>query len=119
MGELQLFYAACDVAFIGGSLVPIGGHNLLEASAVGRPVVMGPHLFNFSEISAMAFERGAAVRISDPVDLAPALSDFLGNANRRFEVGQAGRRLVEENRGALKKTMALIAPLLGEAPITQ
>ena len=119
MGELQIFYAACDVAFIGGSLVPVGGHNLLEASAVGKPVVMGPQLFNFTEISAMAIECGAAVRINQPGELASALSDFLGNANRRFEVGEAGRRLVEENRGALNKTMALIAPLLGEAPITQ
>jgi 3-deoxy-D-manno-octulosonic-acid transferase len=112
MGELQLFYGAADVAFIGGSLVPTGGHNLLEASAVGRPVVFGPHMFNFQEISQMTLERGAGVQIQSPVDLAPAVADFLGNANRRDSAGLAGRKMVEENRGALTANMRLIEQLL-------
>lgn len=112
MGELQLFYAAADVAFVGGSLVPVGGHNLLEASAVGTPVVFGPHTFNFEEIAAMALERGAGVRIKSAAQLAPALSDFLGNANRRFEAGERGKKMVDENRGAVARTLRLIETLL-------
>lgn len=112
MGELQLFYAAADVAFIGGSLVATGGHNLLEAAAVGKPVVFGPHMFNFAEIAAMALERGAGVQVRTTAELAPAIGDFLGNANRRFGAGEAGRKMVEENRGALVRTVKLIEELL-------
>jgi len=112
MGELPLLYAAADVAFIGGSLVPTGGHNLLEASAVGKPVVFGPHMFNFQEISRMTLERGAGVQIQSAGQLAATISDFLGNANRRDSAGEAGRRMVEENRGALTANMRLIEKLL-------
>lgn len=112
MGELQLFYGAVDVAFVGGSLVATGGHNLLEAAAVGTPVVFGPYMFNFQEISELALERGAGVQIQRPQDLAPALADFLGNANRRFEAGEAGKKLVEENRGALERNLRLLERLL-------
>jgi len=113
MGELQLFLAACDAAFIGGSLVPVGGHNTLEASVVGKPVVFGTHMFNFSEIAAMTLERGAGVQIQSAAELAPAMSDLLGSANRRDALGDAGRRMVEENRGALARTLALIEEVLG------
>ena len=112
MGELQLFYGAADVAFIGGSLVPTGGHNLLEASALGKPVVFGPHMFNFQEISQMTLDRGAGVQVQSLDQLAAAVSDFLGNANRRDSVGEAGRKMVEENRGALTANMRLIEPLM-------
>ena len=113
MGELQLFFGAADVAFIGGSLVPTGGHNLLEASALGKPVVFGPHMFNFQEISQMTLERGAGVQIQAPSELAAAVSDFLGNANRRDNAGEAGRKMVEENRGALAANMRILEQLLG------
>lgn len=108
MGELMLFYGAADVAFIGGSLVPKGGQNLLEAAALGKPVVFGPHMFNFREIARLALERGAAVQVHDAAALCAALGDFLGNANRRFAAGEAGRRLIEENRGAAARTLALV-----------
>lgn len=112
MGELQLFYAAVDVAFIGGSLVATGGHNLLEAAAVGTPFVFGPHTFNFAEITAMALERGAGVQVQSAAELAPALSDFLGNANRRFEAGERGKKMVDENRGAVARTLRLVEGLM-------
>ncbi len=112
MGELMLFYGACDCAFVGGSLVSVGGHNLLEAEALAKPVVFGPHMFNFTEIAQLTLERGAGVQVPDAVQLAPAISDFLGNANRRDRAGEAGRKLVEENRGALDRTMQLLRPLL-------
>ncbi len=112
MGELMLFYGAADVAFIGGSLVPKGGQNLLEAAALGKPVVFGPHMFNFREIAALALRRGAAVAVNDAAALPAAIGDFLGNAHRRFAAGEAGRRLIEEHRGALARTMALVEKLL-------
>jgi 3-deoxy-D-manno-octulosonic-acid transferase len=115
MGELQLFYGAADCAFIGGSLVPTGGHNLLEAAAVGKPVVFGPHMFNFQEISQMTLERGAGVQVQERGRLAPAVADFLGNANRRDVAGEAGRKMVEENRGALAANMRLIEQLMGNS----
>jgi 3-deoxy-D-manno-octulosonic-acid transferase len=112
MGELQLFYGAVDVAFVGGSLVPVGGHNILEAAAVGTPVVFGPHMNNFQDIARLVVERGAGVQIQNAAQLTPAVSDFLGNANRRDGAGEAGKKLIAENRGALERTLKLIAQLL-------
>ncbi|BAU50335.1 3-deoxy-D-manno-octulosonic acid transferase [Sulfurifustis variabilis] len=116
MGELQLFYGAADVAFIGGSLVPTGGHNLLEAAAVGTPVVFGPHMHNFTEIARLTLERGAGVQVMNATQLAPAISDFMGNANRRFNAGEAGKRMVAENRGAVERTLELIGKLIPADP---
>jgi 3-deoxy-D-manno-octulosonic-acid transferase len=112
MGELQLFFAACDVAFVGGSLVATGGHNLLEPAAVGVPTVFGPHMFNFAEIAALTLERRAGRQVGAPGELAEAVAHYLENPNARFEAGEAGRKLVEENRGALERTLKLLAPLL-------
>lgn len=108
MGELLLFYAAADAAFIGGSLMPLGGQNLLEAAAVGTPVVFGPSMFNFADISRMAIERGAGRRVQDATELAAAIGDYLENPSLRRAAGDAGRSMVAENRGALLKTMALV-----------
>lgn len=114
MGELPLFYAAADVAFVGGSLVETGGHNVLEPCALGVPVVFGPHMYNFVEISRMTLERGAGVQVADAAELADTVERFLHDANLRFRVGEAGRRMVEENRGSLRRTMDAIRPLLPE-----
>ena len=107
MGELLLFHAAADVSYIGGSLVPLGGQNLLEAAAVGTPVVFGPHMFNFSEISRMARGRGAGRQVQDAAELASVVADYLGNPAARRAAGEAGQRMVAENRGALAKTLEL------------
>jgi 3-deoxy-D-manno-octulosonic-acid transferase len=115
MGELQLFFAASDCAFVGGSLVATGGHNVLEASAVGKPVVFGPHMFNFTEIAALTLERGAGTQIERPEQLAAAVAEYLSNPVRHAEAGEAGRKLVEENRGALEHTLELIEQLLPSA----
>jgi len=112
MGELMLFYGACDCAFVGGSLVAVGGHNLLEAEALGKPIVFGPHMFDFSEIAQLTLERGAGQQVQNAAQLAPAIADFLSDADRRDVAGEAGRRMVEENRGALERTMRLLEPLL-------
>jgi 3-deoxy-D-manno-octulosonic-acid transferase len=107
MGELLLFHAAADVSYIGGSLVPLGGQNLLEAAAVGTPVVFGPHMFNFSEISRMARGRGAGRQVQDAAELASVVADYLRNPAARRAAGEAGQRMVAENRGALAKTLEL------------
>ena len=112
MGELLVYYAAADVAFVGGSLVPVGGHNLLEPAALGLPVVTGPHLFNFTEIGRRLTEIGAATQVSTVRELGRAVSELLDDGNRRHAAGEAGRVFVENNRGALQRLLALLSPFL-------
>jgi len=112
MGELQRLYAAADVAFIGGSLVPHGGQNLLEACAVHVPVAFGPHMFHFEEISAMAVERGAARQVHDVQGLVAAIALYLEQPDLRRAAGSAANTLVTDNRGALGRTLALVEDAL-------
>ena len=112
MGELPLLYAAADVAFVGGSLVPHGGHNLLEPAALGLPVVTGPHVFNFVEICELLIDAGAAVKVTDTDELLQTVTRWLGDANERHRVGQLGRQVVEKNRGALQAVMAMVGRYL-------
>ena len=108
MGEMFAYYAACDVAFIGGSLLPLGGQNLLEACAVGKPVIVGPHTFNFEEATRDAIEAGAAVRVADSAELASTLQALLDDASRCAAMSQAGREFTEKHRGATERTLALL-----------
>lgn len=108
MGELPAFLAAGDAAFIGGSLVPTGGHNLLEASAAGIPVAVGPHVFNFARITELMVREGAAVQVADAHGLAECLQLWLSDATERARVGEQGRRVVRENQGALQKLVDLL-----------
>ncbi|OGI44349.1 MAG: 3-deoxy-D-manno-octulosonic acid transferase [Candidatus Muproteobacteria bacterium RBG_16_64_11] len=112
MGELQVFIMASDVAFIGGSLVATGGHNLLEAAAVGVPVVFGPYMHNFAEISQLTLEHGAGTQVRDTGELARAVIDYLERPDLRFRAGEAGKRMVAQNRGALNNTLALVNQFL-------
>lgn len=112
MGELPIFLAASDVAFVGGSLVNHGGHNVLEPAALGVPVVIGPHMFNFAAISELLLEEGAAVQVHSAHELANVVVRWLTNASERSRIGENGQRVVEENRGALEKLAALIAAQL-------
>ena len=114
MGELPLFYAASDVAFVGGSLVKIGGHNLLEPAALGLPIVSGPHVFNAQEIADMFADLGACRIVDSPAELANAISELLGNKTLAAELGSQGRELLQQNRGALARLLGLLEPLLGE-----
>ena len=108
MGELPVFLGAADSAFIGGSLVPVGGHNMLEASAQGVPVAFGPHVFNFATISRLLLDEGAAEQVMDSAELARLLVRWLGDASARSEVGERGRRVVDANRGALDALWSLL-----------
>jgi 3-deoxy-D-manno-octulosonic-acid transferase len=111
MGELLKLYTASDVAFVGGSLVPVGGHNVLEACAVGLPVIFGPHMFNFDEISQLTLSRKAGIQVDSNRDLVAAVETYLDDANLRFETGEKGKKLVQQNRGALERTSELIFAL--------
>jgi 3-deoxy-D-manno-octulosonic-acid transferase len=108
LGELQMLYACCDVAFVGGSLVPIGGHNLLEPAALSRPILVGPHNFNAPDIAQMFLESGAAIEVSSAAQLSDRVLDLLSNASRGEELGARGRSLVDANRGALERVLQLI-----------
>lgn len=112
MGELPVFYAAADVAFVGGSLVDVGGHNLLEPAALGVPVVFGPHMFNFAVIAALFLKEGAARQADDAAAVAAIVREWFADPGLRVRIGAAGRRVVEGNRGALDKTMDAVAALL-------
>lgn len=112
LGELLEFYAAGDVAFVGGSLVPIGGHNLLEPAALGVPTLTGPHTFNGPEVAQLLISRGAARVVHDPQELAAAVSALLANPAERERIGALGRDSVEASRGALERLLQLIEPLL-------
>ena len=109
MGELPLFYAAADVAFVGGSMVPTGGHNILEPAALGVPVVVGPHTFNFLEIVRALLGQGGGERVWNEAELATAVVRYLEDPKLRDAAGSCGRELVERNRGALAKLQALLA----------
>ena len=112
MGELTAFYAASDVAFVGGSLVPVGGHNLLEPAALGVPVITGPHTENGPEIARLLIEAGGALEVADGVALAAAAGRLLADPALRERMGESARSFVEAHRGSLARLLALIEPLL-------
>jgi 3-deoxy-D-manno-octulosonic-acid transferase len=112
MGELTLFYAASDAAFVAGSLVPIGGHNLLEPAALGLPLLSGPHVFNAQEIADMFVDKGACKLVQDSAELAAAVDGLLSDPETASQLGDAGREILEGNRGSLARLMAMIEPLL-------
>jgi len=112
LGELPKFYAAGDIAFVGGSLVPIGGHNLLEPAALGLPVLAGTYNFNSADIAKMLIERGAVRIVQDAATLAIAVGELLANPAMRSKMGASGRKAIDDNRGAVGRLMAFLEPLL-------
>jgi 3-deoxy-D-manno-octulosonic-acid transferase len=112
MGELTAFYAASDMAFVGGSLVPVGGHNLLEPAALGVPVITGPHTQNGPEIARLLIEAGGALEVADGSALAAAAGRLLTDRALRERMGENARSFVEAHRGSLARLLALIEPLL-------
>ena len=108
LGELQAFFNVADVAFVGGSLQDIGGHNLLEPAAAGVPIITGPHLHNFAEIASQ-LRQVDAMRVVESGDaLADALDALLAEPQARERMGKAGRELVESGRGALARTREVV-----------
>lgn len=112
MGELLKLYACADVAFVGGSLIAQGGHNVLEAAAWGLPILSGPHLFNFQTIADLLLSAGGLVVVQNSDALALEVIRLFDHPERAKTMGQQAERVVHENRGALNKQLALIQDFL-------
>jgi 3-deoxy-D-manno-octulosonic-acid transferase len=108
MGEMFAYYAACDVAFIGGSLLPYGAQNLIEACAAGKPVLIGPSSFNFTEAAEGAVAAGAAIRVADATVLAREARRLLGDRAARERMSRAGRAFCALHRGATARVVDLV-----------
>jgi 3-deoxy-D-manno-octulosonic-acid transferase len=114
LGELKLYYATVDVAFVGGSLVPTGGHNMLEPAALSLPVLFGMSVHNFTEISERLLSKHAAIQVADEKELALQVLNLLEHSERRDQMGSAGRHFVEQNQGAVAKVAKRINQVLNE-----
>lgn len=108
MGEMAAYYRLADVAFVGGSLLPLGGQNLIEAAACGCPVVVGPHTFNFLQATTGAIAAGAALRVADEVALAETVRQLFGDAEKLAAMRQAAGDFARAHRGATQRTLAFI-----------
>lgn len=113
LGELRCFYAASDVAFVGGSLVPIGGHNVLEPAVAGLPVLFGPHHFNFVEIGSKLKASGGGIEVQNAEELAFWVERLLNDRALRNEMGRNGKRFVSSNQGAVRRALELLGSVMG------
>lgn len=112
LGELVNFYAACDVAFVGGSLVPVGGHNLLEPVVLGVPVLTGPYYDNAVDVAEMLLAAGAVRRVADSTELAERVAEILGDSAVRARMAERGWRVIEDNRGAVERLVERVQRLV-------
>lgn len=117
VGELAALYALADIAFVGGSLVPTGGHNILEPAQYGAAILVGPYTFNFREIVSI-FEKGNAVRVVQVERLSHDLLALLQNQEERSGLGQRAKDLFAQHAGATQKTLQALEPLLATPPVT-
>ncbi|WP_444959771.1 lipid IV(A) 3-deoxy-D-manno-octulosonic acid transferase [Microbulbifer sp. VVAC002] len=111
MGELLRFYGASDIAFVGGSLVSVGGHNMIEPAAWGVPVISGPHLHNFATVSSLLQEAGAMVVVEDSESMALQVQAWLEDVGQRKAAGQRGKKVASENSGALQRLLGEVERL--------
>ncbi len=112
MGEMFAYYGACDVAFVGGSLLPLGGQNLIEPCAMGKPVLVGPHTFNFADITESAIGAGAARRCSDAPAVLEQARRIFADPSQQQEMGQRALAFARQHRGATARTLELLRPLV-------
>ena len=112
MGEMFAYYAACDCAFVGGSLLPLGGQNLIEPAALGKPVLIGPHTFNFALVTEQAIAAGGAALVADADALMAQASALLQDPARLSSMGERALAFANQHRGATPRTIAAIKPLL-------
>lgn len=112
MGEMFAYYAAADIAFIGGSLMPYGGQNLIEACAVGTPIVVGPHMYNFAEATRQAVSAGAAIQVSNTAELAAQVQRLLQDHALLHDMHRHCAEFIGSNRGATEKSLQLVERLL-------
>ena len=114
IGELSQLFSKADVTFIGGSLLPFGGHNILEPAYWGKPSIFGPHMENFPIAKDFLIE-GAAIMVKDPGGLAAAIKDLLENTEKAEHMGQKAKGIIDKNTGAVKKAVALVRSFLGNS----
>ena len=112
MGEMAFYFAACDVAVIGGSFLPLGGQNLIEALAAGAPVVLGPSMFNFAEATRLALDAGAALQVGDAAAAIREAAGLLESPGKRKAMAEAGKALCALHRGATRKHLAVLKALV-------
>jgi 3-deoxy-D-manno-octulosonic-acid transferase len=113
LGELTTFYGLATIAVIGGSFYPgVQGHNPIEPAALGVPVVFGPYMRNFADAAEVLVEAGAAIQVTGPEHLTTALAELLRDPDRRSAMGRSGRATVSANRGALTRTLSMLAPFI-------
>ena len=112
LGELAQVYPAATLVFVGGSLVPFGGHNVVEAAVAGKAVIVGPHMENFQEIADEFGGEGALLRVGSGEELASVAIELLSDERRLVEIGERARALVLRNRGALQKTVEALEALV-------
>ncbi len=110
MGELMSYYSICDIAFIGGSLTRDGGQNMLEAAASSKPVLFGPHIFNFEHISQLLLNSDGAVQVSDANQLMQTIAELLLDEDKRVAIGKNAKKIIEDNRGVTKQLIELLTP---------
>jgi 3-deoxy-D-manno-octulosonic-acid transferase len=116
IGHLEKFYAACDVAFVGGSLIPRGGQNMVEAAAMGKAVLFGPHVSNFRRDVQLLLEADAACQVTGRGELVTKLAELCGDTGLRTGLGERAVALIRRNQGSTQRTLETLAPLLGSAP---
>ncbi|MFZ5524729.1 MAG: lipid IV(A) 3-deoxy-D-manno-octulosonic acid transferase [Pseudomonadota bacterium] len=114
MGEMFAYYAAADIAFIGGSLLPFGGQNLIEACAVGTPVLVGPYTYNFADVTRLAVKAGAALQVQDNSGLTVAIQNLFRNPDALLEMRRRCDGFVRSNRGATDRSMQLVMTILNK-----
>ena len=112
LGELQLYYAASEIAFIGGSLVDTGGQNMLEPAALNLPLITGPYTYNFLEVRKLLIENKALIQVSNYLELSEKVIELIGDANLRHNLGERAKDVVLANRGSSERTIDIIKPYL-------
>ncbi len=115
VGELGRFYRAADLVFVGGSLIPHGGQNPIEPAGLGKPVIYGPHMFNFQETVEMLREVGGAREVASAEDLGPAVKELAADSRARRSLGLAAREAVLSRQGAARKSVELVRNALARA----
>jgi 3-deoxy-D-manno-octulosonic-acid transferase len=114
VGELMNYYAIAGIVFVGGSLVRKGGQNILEPACLGKPVLFGPHMFNFRDIAGLFLANQAAISVHSPQELKARIEELLANPRQAEEMGGKAKQLIANNTGATKRNLELIRELVGE-----
>ena len=112
MGEMMAYYKFCHIAFIGGSLSNTGGQNMLEAASASKPIIFGPSVHNFEEVTKSLLDSNAAIQVRNSDELMQTISELLLDKERQLELGKNAKAAYEKNQGSIDKAMELITPII-------